>query len=123
MWVSSRSQRGGSKINLLMTLCLIGGMVFVALKIFPPYVTNYQLQDMMQSEVRFAVTNRKTADDVQADVWRKIQELGIPAKQDAITVTSDQGLVGITVNYSVPIDLIVYQYNMQFHLHSDNHLF
>jgi PleD family two-component response regulator len=64
--------------------------------------------------------NRKGATDVQDDIWKKVQELGIPAKKDDIQVTADQGLVQITVNYSVPVDLIVYQYSLQFHPQVDN---
>jgi hypothetical protein len=103
-----------------MMLLVLAAMAFSAFKIVPAYFANYQLQDSMTTEARFAMVNRKNPNDVQDDVWKKIQELGIPAKKDDIVVTSDQNLVQIIVNYSVPVDLIVYQYSLQFHPQADN---
>jgi hypothetical protein len=51
---------------------------------------------------------------------KKIQELGIPARREDIKVNNQQRLVEITVDYSVPIDLQVYQLTLQFHPHADN---
>lgn len=114
------TQRGGSKFSSIMMLLVLAAMAFSAFKIVPAYFANYQLQDSMTTEARFAMVNRKNPNDVQDDVWKKIQELGIPAKKDDIVVTSDQNLVQIIVNYSVPVDLIVYQYSLQFHPQADN---
>jgi hypothetical protein len=113
-------QRGGSKFSSIMMLLVLGSMAFAAFKIVPAYFANYQLQDSMVTEARFAMVNRKAATDVQDDIWKKVQELGIPARKDDIQVTADQGLVQIIVNYSVPVDLIVYQYSLQFHPQADN---
>ena len=114
------TERGGSKFSSIMMLLVLAAMAFSAFKIVPAYFANYQLQDSMTTEARFAMVNRKNPNDVQDDVWKKIQELGIPAKKDDIVVTSDQNLVQIIVNYSVPVDLIVYQYSLQFHPQADN---
>jgi Domain of unknown function (DUF4845) len=103
-----------------MMLVVLGAMAFAAFKIVPAYFANYQLQDSMVTEARFALVNRKAPNDVQDDIWKKVQELGIPAKKDDILVVSEQGNVQISVNYSVPVDLIVYQYSLQFHPQADN---
>ena len=113
-------QRGGSKFSSIMMLLVLGTMAFAAFKIVPAYFANYQLQDSMVTEARFALVNRKAANDVQDDIWKKVQELGIPAKKDDILVVSEQGSVQISINYSVPVDLIVYQYSLQFHPLADN---
>jgi len=119
----SGRQRGGSKLNLLVTLAIMGAMIFVAVKIVPVYFANYQIQDSIESESRFALTGypKKSADDVRNDVLQKVQELGIPAQKDAIQVNLDNGSVSISIDYSVPIDLDVYQFTLQFHPHADNH--
>lgn len=74
----------------------------------------------MKTEARFAIVNRKAANDVQDDIWKKIQELGIPAKKDDIQVITGEGSVQINVVYAVPVDLLVYQYSLQFHPQADN---
>jgi hypothetical protein len=103
-----------------MMLVILGAMAFAAFKIVPSYFADYQLKDAMVTEARFAMVNRKAATDVQDDIWKKVQELGIPAKKDDIVVLSDQGNVRIDVSYSVPVDLVVYQYSLQFHPEADN---
>jgi Domain of unknown function (DUF4845) len=117
-------ERGGSRASLIITLLIVGSMIFAAVKIIPAYANNFQLQDSMQSEARFALAGypTKNADDIRNDIWRKAQDLSIPlASKDDIKVTEDQGIVNISVDYSVPVDLKVYQFTLQFHPHADNH--
>jgi hypothetical protein len=117
------AERGGSKANLILTLLVLGIMGFVAIKICPVYFANYEFQDSIESESRFALTGypKKTPDDVRNDVWSKAKDLGIPTQKDAIKIAMDTGSVEIGVEYSVPIDLAVYQFTLQFHPHADNH--
>jgi hypothetical protein len=116
-------ERGSSRTNLILTVLIIGSMVFAGVKLIPVYVANYQLQDSIESESRFALTGypKKTSDDVRDDVWQKAQELSIPAKKEDIQVSMANGSVSISLDYSVPIDLAVYQFTLQFHPHADNH--
>lgn len=116
-------ERGAGKLNLVLTLAILGAMIFAAVKVVPVYLANYQFQDSIQTESKFALTGypKKTADDVRTDVWNKAQELGIPADKDAIRVAMDNNTVEIGLDYSVPIDLSFYQFTLQFHPHADNH--
>jgi hypothetical protein len=122
--LSKRStERGGSKINLVITLLVLGAMVFAGVKIVPIYFAKYQFQDSVESESRFALTGypKRSVDDIKDDVFKKAQELGIPVQRDAIQVVVGNGTVDIAVDYSVPIDLAVYQWTPQFHVQADNH--
>lgn len=118
------SERGSSRMNLVLTLAILGATVFTGWKILPPYFNNYQFQDAVQSEARFALSGypRKTEDDIRNDIWKKAQELSIPLnKQDEIQIVLNQGNISIAADYAVPIDLLVYQFSLQFHPHADNH--
>ena len=44
-------ERGGSKLNLLITLLIMGAMAFAAVKIVPVYVANYQFQDSHRERI------------------------------------------------------------------------
>jgi Domain of unknown function (DUF4845) len=116
-------QRGGSKLNNLIVIAILGALVFLAVKIVPVYLNNYEFQDSIESESRFALAGypKKSVDDIRDDVFKKAQELGIPAKEDDIQVTVDNSDVDIGLDYSVPINLAVYQFTLQFHPHADNH--
>lgn len=116
-------ERGSNKLNLILTLVVLGVMAFGAIKIVPVYFANYEFQDSLESESRFALTGypKKSADDVRNDIWNKAKELGIPADKDAIHVELQNGSVDLGLDYSVPIDLAFYQFTLQFHPHADNH--
>jgi hypothetical protein len=116
-------QRGGSKLNTLLTLVILGAMAFIAVKIVPVYINNFEFQDSIESESRFALAGypKKSVDDIRDDVFKKVQELGIPAKEEDIQVTVNQSQVDIDLDYTVPINLAVYELNLQFHPHADNH--
>jgi hypothetical protein len=121
--VGKNGERGGSKASLVLTLLVLAMMAFVAIKIAPVYFANYQFQDSIESESRFALTGypKKTPDDVRNDIWNKAKDLGIPTQRDAIKIAMENGSVEIGLEYSVPIDLAVYQFTLQFHPHADNH--
>jgi hypothetical protein len=116
-------ERGGSKLNLLITLIVLAALAFTAIKIVPVYVEAYQFQDSIEAESRFALTGypKKSLDDINDDIFKKVQELDIPAKREDIRLNVTNGSVEIGLDYTVPIDLKVYQFNLQFHPHADNH--
>jgi hypothetical protein len=118
-------QSGGGKINLIITLLVLGAIIFGAVKIVPVYLANYEFQDAIQTESKFALTGypKKSTEDIRDDIYKKAQELDIPTTRDAIKLMVDpnSGNVDIGLDYSVPIDLKVYQLTLQFHPHADNH--
>ena len=91
--------------------------------IVPVYVEAYQFQDSIEAESRFALTGypKKSVDDIRDDIYKKALDLDIPAKREDIHVSVTNGSVEIGTDYSVLIDLKVYQYTLQFHPHADNH--
>lgn len=116
-------QLGESKIKPILVLLILAFGVYTAFKILPSYFAEYQLNDMMKSEALFATSAypRKTAADIHGDVWKKVQELGIPAKPEDIKVTGGEQAVSISVDYTVSVDLTVWQFTHDFHLHADSH--
>jgi hypothetical protein len=116
-------QRGGGKLTFFITIIVLGSLAFCAFKMVPSFFANYQLQDAMTTEARFATSTypKKSPEDIQDDVDKKIKELGVPAKKEDVKVTTDGSLVAISLDYAVTFDLIVYQFTHQFHLYADSH--
>jgi len=115
-------ERGGAKLSFAITVIILGIMVFCAIKVVPSWFANYQLQDAITTEARFANSTypKKTMDDIRDDVYRKVQELSVPAKKDDIKVIADGSLISISLDYSVTYDLAVTQITHQFHLYADS---
>jgi hypothetical protein len=116
-------ERGGSKMSLMITLIIVAALGFIAIKIVPVYVESYQFQDSLETESRFALTAypKKSPEDVRSAIYKKAVDLDIPIKPEDIRINITNGAVEIGTDYSVPIDLKVYQFTLQFHPHADNH--
>lgn len=117
------NERGGSRLNMILTLLVVGCLVFIAVKIVPVYITNYQFNDAMSTEARFALSTipRKSDTDIQDDLYKEAVKDGLNIKHDDIKVVISGSLVTITLDYTVPIDLKVYLWQKNFHLTADNH--
>jgi hypothetical protein len=117
---SWRLQRGGGTIKaILWTAILIYG-AFVAYRIIPAYVAEYQLSDKMQEQARFAVVNHYSEDQIRDTIFKTVQDLEIPAKKETIKVVSNQSVVKISLEYTVPVDLLVYHLDLHFTPSSEN---
>lgn len=115
-------ERGGAKLSFAITVIILGVMVFCAIKVVPSWFANYQLQDAITTEARFATSTypKKSPEDIQGDVFKKAQELGVPARKEDIKVTFDGNLVTISLDYAVTYDLGVTQITHPFHLYADS---
>lgn len=117
-WV--HGAKGGTRLKTLLVLLIIFALVYGSVKLVPVYVTNYELQDSMQEQATFASVNRTSADKIKSDLEKKLHDLGITADPNSLQVTSDVGNVSISFEYTVPVDLTVYQLQLHFHPHADN---
>jgi len=106
--------RGGARLKAIVWLLIVGAGIYVGAKVVPIYFANYQLQDKMQTEARFAMVNHRTNEEVRDVIYREIQDRDIPARREDIQVESSQRGVQIRVDYTVTVDLRVYQFNMHF---------
>ncbi len=111
---SQRSQRGEGKLKALIYTAILVVAVFVAFRLVPLYVNEYQLQDKMNEQAKFAVVNRYTDDQVRDMLFKVIQDLDIPATRDDIKVAATNHGISISVTYTVPVDFIVYKSDITF---------
>jgi hypothetical protein len=118
--VPGNRQRGGGRLKALVWTLILAAMAFVLYKEVPPRINDYELQDKMREEALFASASRKTPEDVRNAIFEKIQDLGIPAKKEDIKVEVNLRGCRISVEYTVPIDLMVYQHELHFHPAADN---
>lgn len=115
-----RSERGEGKFRaILFTVILVAG-VYSAFKILPAYIAEYQLADKMQEQARFGIVNRYTEEQIRENVFKVAQDLEIPAKKEDIKVTTTQSVVRISLDYTVPVDLLFYHMDLHFSPSSEN---
>jgi Flp pilus assembly protein TadG len=115
------SEHGGSSLKAVVTIAIIAALGFVAFKVAPPLMDKYQLQDAVTTEARFAIATHKNEEQKRADVMKKIKDLGIPATDQDLVIVASQETLSITVKYSVPVDLILYKFDMDCTVSADSH--
>ncbi|HXY00995.1 MAG TPA: DUF4845 domain-containing protein [Candidatus Limnocylindrales bacterium] len=111
---SQHGQRGEGRLKALIYFVVLIVAVFVAYRIVPVYVQDYQLKDYVAEQAKFAVVNRYTEEQIRDNVFRKIQDLDIPARRDDVKVQNTNNGLMITVNYTVPVDFLVYKTDINF---------
>lgn len=116
---TQRLQRGEGRLKGLLYLAFLIIAVFVAIKVVPVYVADYQLKDKMSEQAKFAIVNRYTEDQIKDNIFRTIQDLDIPAKREDIKVTNTNHGLAIGVQYTVPVDFMVYKTDLNFDTSSE----
>jgi hypothetical protein len=117
---ASIRERGAGKIKAILVTAILAFAVYAAVKIVPPYAAEYQLADKIQEQARFAVVNRYTEEQIRENVFKVVQDLGIPAKREDIKIEASQQVVKIAMDYTVPIDLVAYHMDLHFTPSSEN---
>jgi hypothetical protein len=113
-------QRGAGKIKAIIVTAIIAFAVYAAVKIVPPYAAEYQLADKIQEQARFGVVNHNSDEQIRDNVFKVVQDLEIPVKKEAIKVEASNQIVKISVDYTVPIDLLGYHLDLHFTPSSEN---
>jgi uncharacterized membrane protein len=115
-----RAQRGGGTLKAIVWTALLVYGAFAAYKILPAYVAQYQLADKMQEQARYSVVNHYSEEQVRDNIYKVVQDLEIPVKKEQIKVVSTNSVVRISMEYTVPVDLLVYHMELHFTPSSEN---
>ena len=111
---SWQDQRGEGRLKAVVYLTILIVAVYAAVKVVPLYVAEYQLKDKMSEQARFAIVNRYTPDQIKDNIFRTIQDLDIPAQRDDVKVMNTNKGLTISVEYTVPVDFMVYKTDLNF---------
>ena len=109
-----RPQRGEGRLKALIYTVILVTLVFLAVKLVPLYVAEYQLQDKMNEQAKFAVVNRYTEEQIRDILFKVVQDLDIPATRDDIKLASTNHGISISITYTVPVDFLVYKTDITF---------
>lgn len=116
----SDAQRGDGRLKAIVYTVVVVFGFYAAYKLIPPYMAEYQLSDKMQEEARFAVVNRHGEEQIRETIFKEAQDLEIPITREEIKVAASASVVKISVDYTVPVDLMVYKMELHFTPSSEN---
>ena len=109
-----RSERGFLSFTAILGLLFVVVMIFLAFKLLPHYINNYQLQDEIENLARTATYSVATESEIRKAIQSRANELGLRLEDRQITVRKGRGTVDIAVHYEVPVDLLARQVVLTF---------
>ena len=99
---------------------ILAAFIYVAAMTLPVLINEYQFQDSLQDIARFASVNRRSNEQVKQAVIDEAKKEDLPVDPDDVKVEGSAGNIHINVDYSVTIDLKVYQWTLNFHPAANN---
>jgi len=109
------AERGAGRLKAILWTLVLASFVYVTVKVAPALVNDFEFQDGIQTIARFASANRQTPEQIRAAVMKEAQKDDVPAAAEDVKIEAVSGNVKIHVEYSVIVDLKVYQWTLNFH--------
>jgi uncharacterized protein (UPF0333 family) len=111
---------GAGRIKAILSILFLIIVIFVGVKVIPVYVNDYELDDYVRQQTPFWLTQRASPDAILKNVLDKAQDLGLPVTADNVKVRAPGSLVNVTLDYTVPVDLLVATLPLHFSHSSEN---
>lgn len=113
-------ERGAGTLKAIIWTMILVALIYVAAMTLPVLINDYQFQDSLQSIARYASVNRRNNDQVRKAVLDEALKEDLPILAENIKVEGNAGKIHIHVDYSVAVDLKVYQWTLTFHPDASN---
>src|SRR5258708_9888982 len=110
---AGRPERGAISFSGVVSLLVFGAGIFLGLKLLPPYISNYELEDSLNKIAMAASYTPMSEDEIRKGVLSRANGYGINVPLNAISVAKEADSVTITVRYIVPVDLFLKKLDLQ----------
>jgi len=116
-----RTEEASGRFKTFFSLALLVALIYTSIKTIPAYVNNYELQDhIRQLSTQLAVRTRPvTPEEIRDEVVAFAQDHGIPLTPEGVKVILSRR-ISINLDYTVPVDLIVYTLKLHFTPSAEN---
>jgi hypothetical protein len=113
-------ERGAGNLKAIVWTVILVAFIYCAVMVLPVLISEYEFQDSLQEIARFASVNRRSPEQVRQSVLDEAQKEDLPVTAENIKVDGYAGNIHINVEYSVTVDLKVYQWTFNFHPDANN---
>jgi hypothetical protein len=111
-------------MKLVFGVGIILAMMLVAFKLFPPYFSNYELEDAIKTEAVQSTYTTRSEEDIRDTVIKRARKYDIELTPKQVHVVRNGGIgtgtLSIDAEYSVPIELPGYSTTLEFHPSTKN---
>ena len=103
-----------TSLSLLLALLFLAALIFLALRLLPPYSSNSQLQDAVENLANRATYSQMSESEIRREVIASAREFGIQLENRQVAVQKSRASVDIAVQYVVQVDLGMRQVELRF---------
>lgn len=114
------SDSGRITLKGLLTLVFFVAAIYSTAKVLPVYVNNFELQDYIQTQTPYWLSQRASEEVIRKTVLAKADDLNLPVQAEDVTIEANQYRVSIAIDYTVPVDLKFYLLQLHFTPSSEN---
>ena len=111
-----RDSEGKGLFGCVVLIVLFLATIFVTIKLAPIYYANYNLESEVKTEVSRAGAHSLTDEVIIKDVLNLAKRNEIQLKKENISVQRFAGQIHIELNYSVPVDFIIFERDLDFRI-------
>jgi predicted membrane protein len=101
-------------LKAIIGVAIVVGGSYYGYLLIPPYFSNYQLQDYIESEARINTYTNKPEQDIREGVAKQARNLDIPLRPEDINVQRGAGEMQISCSYTVHVNLPGYPVDLKF---------
>jgi hypothetical protein len=117
---SRHGEKGAGSLKAILWTVTLVVVIYAGFQVVPLLVSEYQFQDGIQTIARMASVNRPAVEKIRKSVLEEAQKDELPIAAQDIKVESVGGNIRISADYSVVVDLKVYQWTLNFHPTASN---
>ncbi len=103
-------------MGCLLSLVLLGVLILITFRVGPPYFAWKSFESDLRKETSRAGANLYDEETVIKSVLDLAKRNELPLKRENITVERAAGTISITVRVTLPMDLIVYQRDVNYEI-------
>ncbi len=115
-----RSSEGKGLIGCLSALVLFAVVVYLAITLVPIYYSNFSFESGVKTAASRAGAHFFSNDQIMAEVMDLARREEIRIKRENIAIDRFAGQVHIKVHYSVPVDFVIFERDLNFEVEASS---
>lgn len=114
-------QSGEGRLGCIFWIVILAIAAMIAMKVVPLKIATAELKDHMEE---LATTRPQgTGEGFTKSIYQRALDLKLPVAEKNISVQKNDQRVIMDVNFTIPVDLLVYTYEWKVNLHLDRPIF
>ena len=111
-------------LKLFFGIGVIAAVILLAIKVIPPFFSNYQFEDSIKTEALQSTYSTRSEDAIRDSVIKHAHDYDIELTPEQVRVTRTGGFGSVNLiieaDYTVPLYLPGYSTTLNFHASSKN---